>query len=106
MKLLSIAAFLGAISITSMVSSTVAAASINERQHKQSHRIEQGIESGELNKREVHRLNHQQARIDKKEAYFKSDGTFTKKERAIIRHDLNKASRNIYKQKHDAQTQH
>ncbi len=76
---------------------------VNKRQHKQQKRISQGVKSGELTKREAFRLEKEQARIAKKERRFKSDGEFTKKEKAILKHDQNKASKHIYKQKHDRQ---
>ena len=84
--------------------STAIAATVNERQDRQSQRIEQGVKSGELNRKEATRLAKQQALIAKKEAYFKSDGSFTKKERAVIQKNLANTSHNIYQQKHDAQS--
>ena len=80
------------------------AASVNERQHNQKQRIKQGIQSGELTKREANRLSNQQFKIAKKEAIYKSDGVFTKKERLDIQTDLNRTSKAIFKQKHDGQS--
>jgi hypothetical protein len=80
------------------------AASINERQDDQQARIKQGVVSGELTKKEGIHLTRQQVQNQRKEARFKSDGNFTKKERAILQRDLTKNSGSIYKQKHDNQT--
>lgn len=75
---------------------------INKRQVNQKSRIGQGIRSGELTRGEVHRLGHQQARIHRKEAHFKSDGKFTKRERVNVHRSQNRASKNIYRKKHNA----
>ena len=76
---------------------------IDKREHNQKERIKQGVESGELTKKETRRLRHEQKRIKAKEAAMKSDGTLTKGERKELHQDLNKASEHIADQKHDAQ---
>lgn len=76
---------------------------IDKRQANQEKRIDQGIASGELTKREARRLERQQNRIDRAEAAAKADGKVTKKERAGLHHMQDKASANIAHQKHDAQ---
>ena len=77
---------------------------INARQHREQARIRQGIRSGELTRREAARLEAEQARIRVDEAYARrSGGEFTARERARIQRELNRASRDIYRQKHDAQ---
>ncbi len=65
-------------------------------------RIRQGAKSGELTKRETRTLAMQQKDIhhDKKEA--RSDGKVTHAERKHIRKDERKASRIIYRKKHNA----
>lgn len=71
----------------------------NDRQ-----RIKQGVKSGELTAAETARLAAQTKKLkDEKEAY-KADGTYTTEERKDLRRDKKKVSRNIYRQKHDAQT--
>ncbi|MDG2036341.1 MAG: hypothetical protein P8J42_06995, partial [Pseudomonadales bacterium] len=92
-----------AVIITLATSTGAMAASINDRQDNQQTRIKQGVHSGELTKREAGHLSRQQIKTQRKEAYFKSDGSFTKKERAILHRDLSKNSAKIYKQKHDGQ---
>lgn len=77
---------------------------IDQRQANQEKRIDQGIASGALNKREARRMNRQQNAIDAAENKAKADGTVTKAERRRLHHMQDGSSRRIYKQKHDAQT--
>jgi hypothetical protein len=74
-----------------------------ERQIHQQKRIHQGVKSGELTKREAAKLEAQQAKIQIDKQKAKSDGVVTAKERAKLQGEQNRASRRIYKQKHDAQ---
>ncbi len=76
---------------------------IDKRQEIQQKRIDQGVQSGELNKRETARLERHQAGIEKMENKAKADGTVTKKERATLHHAQNHESRRIHRQKHDRQ---
>lgn len=77
--------------------------SVNQRQQEQRERIEQGVKSGELTWRETAKLAREQRHIKKEEARYRSDGDLTARERADLQRDLNKASRDIHEQKHDAQ---
>ncbi|THJ24879.1 MAG: hypothetical protein CAF45_003555 [Nitrospira sp. CG24E] len=76
---------------------------IDQRQANQEQRIDQGVASGQLNKREANRLNRQQRHINKIEDKAKSDGVVTKKERARIGAAQNRASRHLAREKHDRQ---
>lgn len=76
---------------------------IDKRQEMQQKRIDQGLQSGELNQREAARLERHQARIQKAEDRAKADGVVTKRERAAIHHAQDKESGRIHRQKHDAQ---
>ena len=76
---------------------------IDQRQANQEQRIDQGVASGQLNKREANRLNRQQKHINKIEDRAKSDGVITKKERARIGAAQNRASRHLAREKHDGQ---
>jgi hypothetical protein len=80
-----------------------AQAQINQRQHDQHRRIVQGVRSGELTHREFRRLRLEQAHIRHQETRARRDGDFTVRERARIQRELNRASRSIYRQKHDRQ---
>ncbi len=76
---------------------------VNQRQHNQQGRIQQGVKSGELTAGETRRLQGEQRHIRREEARYKSDGQLTPAERADLHRDQNRASRDIYRQKHDAQ---
>jgi len=76
---------------------------VNARQHRQNERIHQGVRSGELTKEEAKGLRQERREIRKEEREYKSDGKLTKDERKDLHQDLNKASRDIYQEKHDAE---
>jgi hypothetical protein len=76
---------------------------IDQRQENQERRIDQGIESGNLTGGEVRKLDAQQNRIQHAEAMAKADGVVTRGERLRLTHRQNKASRNIYRKKHNLQ---
>jgi hypothetical protein len=76
---------------------------VNARQHHQRDRIQQGVRSGELTRRETGRLAEEQRDIRQLERAYKSDGTLTGAERRDLQHEHNQASRHIYAQKHDVQ---
>ena len=78
------------------------AATINGREHQEQVRIHQGIRSGELTRAEARRLEAEQARIRVDERFARQDG-FTAKERERLQKELQHASKDIYKQKHDNQ---
>lgn len=78
--------------------------SINARERREQERIRQGERSGELTRREAERLEAEQARIRVDEAYARRSGDgLTAKERARLERELNRSSKDIYKQKHDGQ---
>lgn len=77
---------------------------INKRQHNQKRRIGQGIRSGELTAGETARLAKQQASIHRQKRRFKADGTFTRSERLTVHKRQNRASKNIYRKKHNNRT--
>ncbi len=76
---------------------------VNERQQNQRQRIQQGAVSGELTRRETAHARHDQRRIRRAEHTAKSDGTVTNAERARLHHMQNTASRQLSRNKHDAQ---
>lgn len=80
--------------------------SINKRQNTQARRIGQGVRSGSLTVRETVRLGKQQVRIQKQKRRYKADGVFTRKERARVQHHQNKASKRIYRLKHNNRKRH
>jgi Skp family chaperone for outer membrane proteins len=75
---------------------------VKERQENQSARIQQGVASGELTKKEAATLRTEQRAIRAEKRAFKSDGKLTKAERAHLKREQNAASRHIYAKKHNA----
>ncbi|MGZ5893732.1 MAG: hypothetical protein ACXWJ7_14065 [Caldimonas sp.] len=104
LKTLAVSATLALASIGAFAqASAPATPRVDAREAKQQARIDAGVASGQLTAKETNRLDKQQARIAGAEANAKADGTVTAKERRHLAHMQNRASRNIYKQKHDAQ---
>ena len=74
---------------------------VKERERNQHARIHQGVKSGELTHAEAKHLRHEQKAIHREEKDFKADGKLTKGERRKLHHDQDKASRDIYREKHN-----
>jgi len=74
---------------------------VRERQANQKARIRQGVKSGELTKGEARKLHQEQKTIQAEKQMAKTDGKVTPEERAKLRKDQNKASRDIYRLKHN-----
>lgn len=74
---------------------------VNKRQVVQQKKINQGVKSGELTKKEAVQLQKQQRNINQTKKAAKADGVVTRKEKAIINHKQNKAAGNIAKKKHN-----
>lgn len=80
-------------------------AGVNERQHRQMHRIQEGAASGDLTRGETRRLVDEQRAIRREESAFRSDGVLTPREREHLHRDLDRSSNHIWQQRHDAQQQ-
>ncbi len=78
---------------------------INQRQRNQQARIGQGVKSGQLTAGETRQLERQQARIQQTKQKDKADGNMTPQERAELTRMQNRASRDIYRDKHNNRTQ-
>lgn len=76
---------------------------IDKRQAHQERRIDHGVASGELTRREARRLNREQHAIDQAENRAKADGVVTARERKRLHHMHDGASADIARQKHDRQ---
>jgi hypothetical protein len=100
--LLMVAGILGVASL-SQAEAGVRDAGVNARQQNQHQRVRQGVRSGELTRRETRNIAEGQRDIRQLERAYKSDGQLTRAERVDLHHEQNQASRDIYKQKHDAQ---
>jgi hypothetical protein len=101
-KLIIIAVVLSGLTALS-VNAQTGAKSNSGRQVSQQARIHEGRRSGELNRRETARLEREQRRIQIEKRIAQGDGTVTPKEKAFLRREQNRASRHIYKEKHDLQ---
>jgi len=79
------------------------AQSIDRRQENQQQRIANGIRDGSLTSGETARLQYQRARISRREQRFRADGNLRPWERAKLHRHLNRASRHIWRARHDWQ---
>ena len=78
---------------------------IDKRQANQEKRIEQGVKSGELTKKEAGRLEKRESKLQADKEKAQADGKVTKKERRQLNREADRDSKAIYRQKHDAQKQ-
>jgi len=85
----------------SVASAQTATPHVTKRQLRQQARIEQGVRSGELTPRETRRLELQQGKIQADKRKAKADGVVTPAERAKLAREQNRASRTIYRLKHN-----
>ena len=77
---------------------------INQREYREQRRINQGVRSGELTRREASRLEANMARIRTDERFARmTGGGISPREHARLERELNRESRGIYRQKHDGQ---
>lgn len=73
------------------------------RQYNQHKRIQHGVKSGQLTRREAGMLRAQQAKVRNYKRMAAADGRVTRNERIVINRAQRSANRNIYRQKHDGQ---
>ena len=86
-----------------LVATSAGAQTVDQRHHDQRGRIAQGVRSGELTRHEARRLHHQQRSIHREEARMRrhDGGHLTVRDRARLQHRENRASRHIYRAKHN-----
>ena len=79
-------------------------ATIQQRKENQQHRIARGVRSGQLTPGETAKLERQQKSINREERHMRraDDGHLTKADRRALNGRQNRASRNIYRKKHNA----
>jgi len=99
-KLIGAAAVAAAFATPALAQTT---GTVVQRDVNQQERIEQGLKSGQLTTREAAKLEGEESRIDKMESRALKDGKLSPDERARIDRAQNQASRDIYREKHDAQ---
>lgn len=104
-RILTISSFVGLMLFISAVSASAQGRwNINGRERRQQQRIYTGVRSGELTSRETYRLEREQVRINHQEARFRRSGDgLSPGERLRLEREQNRASRDIYRQKHDRQ---
>jgi hypothetical protein len=80
---------------------------VGQRRENQQDRIAQGVRSGQLTAGETAHLENQERGINQQVAADRAanGGRLTQGERQQINHEQNQASRNIYRDKHNAATQ-
>jgi hypothetical protein len=81
------------------VSAQTATPGVRNRQNTQQKRIVKGAKEGELDKKEVKKLERQQRSINRSKRRAKADGEVTKGERAKLRARQNRAGRDIKRAK-------
>ncbi len=79
-------------------------ATIQQRKENQQDRIAQGVRSGQLTPAETARLERQQRSINHQERRMRrqNNGRLTRSDRRTIRRRQNRASRHIYRARHNA----
>lgn len=82
------------------------AQTVDQRHYDQQRRIEQGTQSGSLTPHEARRAERQQGRIDRTEARmrYRHGGHLTYRDRMRLQHRENRASRHIYRAKHNGRS--
>ena len=83
------------------------APTINQRKENQQDRIAQGVQSGELTARETSNLEGKEAALNHEEHGMRAadNGHLTAGDRAVLNHQQNKLSRQIYNKKHNGRVQ-
>lgn len=94
---------IGILGLLVMAASAQVASSsrVARRQARQEHRIERGEASGRITGKEAARLERQQDKIAHDKERAMADGEVTRRERTHIRHEQNRASRQIFRKKHN-----
>ena len=102
---LGVTALLGALTLPAPAQAPPAYKSVEARLKEQHKRIQQGVASGQLTRREANRLRSRDARIRYAQARDRvTGGHMTRAEHRRLERSLNRASKGIYHQKHDSQT--
>ena len=96
--------FVAIVALLSVSAINTVAAQNNRSLRDETKRIHQGVQSGELTKFETAKLNAQKAQLRQEAIRYKmNDGRISARERADLKRDNRRLSRNICYQKHDRQ---
>lgn len=74
---------------------------IEQRQDKQSHRIERGFNQGELTYHELRKLIKKQHKLERLSHEFSEDGRYNRREKNILNRKYDKLDDMIYRMKHN-----
>jgi hypothetical protein len=91
-------------SATLLLAGVASAGPIQDRMLRQDARIDQGVASGALTPRETQRLESEQGGIARTRARALADGSMTPREARQITWEQDRASRDIYRLKHNDRT--
>lgn len=80
--------------------------SLYDLERRQMQRIQQGIHSGELTRKEARILRREQRDIRRMKRHFVRDGRISRHERRVLRKRYAKAGRHIYRFKHNSRTRY
>ena len=96
-----------AVAVLVSIPTSARAGGIKKRAENQQDRIAQGIKSGQLTAGETARLERKEsaANHEVKDMRQVNGGKLTPKDRQVVNQQQNQLSKDIYQQKHDAQTQ-
>ncbi len=94
-----IAALIGA----GLAAGAAQAQNVDQRHYNQQTRIDQGLRNGSMTPREARRVEFQQHSIDRQEARmrYRDGGRLNGYDRAVLQHREDRASRHIYRAKHN-----
>jgi hypothetical protein len=94
-----------ALAITSVAQAQTRTPVINHREHRQEHRINQGVRSGQLSRTEARHLRGDERRIDRQKRTAMADRRMHRAERRHLRHEESRTSRAIYRDKHNGRVE-
>ncbi len=90
-----------ALTFATPVFAQTATPNLDRRIANQEARIEQGVRSGSLTRREAARLRKDEAALRRHLEIARSDGVVTKRERAALQREADRMDRRIARQKHN-----
>lgn len=93
-----------AMTVAGVAMAQPATPNLDKREAHQQQRIDKGVASGQLNAKEVSRLESREAKLAADEAAAKADGKVTRAERRKLQREAHRDSLAIHRQKHDGQT--
>ncbi|WP_428327367.1 hypothetical protein [Mucilaginibacter sp.] len=90
-----------ALAVTSIAQAQTHTPVITHRQQNQDRRINQGVRSGQLTRNEAHHMRNDERKISANKQMAKANGHVSYAERSRLRHEENRTSRAIYRDKHN-----